>query len=157
MVKFIPFSTNMIDPSLIYANPTQIIQKDVDKLRFDAEKAITVMENEMVVLNEASKQMSLVITGLHKHCESIDMTNAKATEIIESLNQHLDTLETNLVETLQVIEEKHKGLQEQFTVMEEKFQNTMTHVINSDMSTFITMAFVFIGILSGFMMYQMGI
>lgn len=149
MVKFARYDINMID----FDASDNMVQNDVNKLRSDAEMAITDLEDRVAFINDQYTKMEEAIKELHNHCVTIDITNAKVTEMIETVNGDFDVLENNISETFNSIKDQNMSYDERIIIIE-KQTNDIKYKPDPNIPSLLVVIIGLLGIISGIVIYN---
>ena len=141
MVKFERMFPVGTDVNIIWLGNNLV--KETDKLRNDAEFAITDLENKFASLDAVSKAAADTIVYLTEHSVILEKSCQKAAEVLVEVSDHsedlgkaYDTLEeivTGLKKRCHDLEEANHDLNDRMTVFEEKYGDDMVKLDTSNM------------------------
>ena len=147
MVKFEPFDPNtltddQLSPSL-RKSPHYTASYSVDKLRTDAEVAITELENKLASIDRISNAAADTIVYLTEHSAILETSCKKAAEVLVEVSDHsedlgkahdiLEEIVTDLKKRCKNLEEANYDFNDRMTLFEEKYGDDMVKLDTSNM------------------------
>ncbi len=117
--------------------------KETDKLRTDAEVAITELENKLASIDRISNATADTIVYLTEHSAVLETSCKKAAEVLVEVSDHsedlgkahdiLEEIVTDLKKRCKNLEEANHDFNDRMTLFEEKYGDDMVKLDTSNM------------------------